>query len=102
MTSLSFLACGCAASDGSHEFAAGWREGRIERIFSAPIAGELPDGDCRRRHGVDGSTRYADVTYRSGRLQRSRVVPLSAGSVLAVQDLVYVNVDACVPPALRR
>ncbi len=95
---------GCASApvfEGGRAWSEGWREGKVEKVGSAPELGHRHSYDCRYRDGGAGREaqgRFAVVAVQNMGKHRHVVAPVEAGREPRVGEQVLTNWERCGPP----
>ena len=110
MRSVAFAAlaalglAGCASNpvyEGGRAWNQGWREGKVEKVASAPELGYRHTFDCRYRAGGPGRDAtgvFAVVGLQNMGRHRHHVVPVEPGKEPRVGDQMLTNHRGCEPP----
>jgi len=96
---------GCAvASVEKYDWHQGWREATVVKSDDAAALGGRYFSDCHNRTdaGQVVPGRFVVLSYEHMGRMRHRVVPLRQCETYRPGDLVYVNVNSCDTPLVKR
>jgi hypothetical protein len=88
-----FLPCLALCAIATAADAGDWRHALVQAVTVASTVDAAVDGDCVARS--DASVRVAVVSYRVGKSNYVRAVPIPAADDFAVHEEVLVDPGAC-------
>lgn len=83
--------------EGKFDFYQGWRKATVVQPVAVGEVTKYDYADCRKAASAEqlSTGRFAAVSYRGNRHQRTRIVAFPVGTPLRKGDLVYVNAAQC-------